>query len=100
MSHPMRVRGLKHASSLTMPRALLVAPHAGAWIETEGAATCSKEPSVAPHAGAWIETKLSRKAEASASSHPMRVRGLKQCIALSMLQNRLVAPHAGAWIET
>ncbi len=34
----------------------LVAPHAGAWIETQSC-PYEEEPSyVAPHAGAWIET--------------------------------------------
>ena len=74
----MRVRGLKPFSmSLTLLN-FLVAPHAGAWIETEYLSTTS----------VWIE------------SHPMRVRGLK----LVKLQYHIfvgcVAPHAGAWIET
>ena len=35
---------------------ILVAPHAGAWIETSGIYTLSYDRYVAPHAGAWIET--------------------------------------------
>ena len=55
---------------------------------------------VAPHAGAWIETRLLRILQASTSSHPMRVRGLKLfCPYLDVPYCR-VAPHAGAWIET
>ena len=33
---------------------------------------------VAPHAGAWIETELQSWLDAIDESHPMRVRGLKQ----------------------
>ena len=33
-SHPMRVRGLKHIKRLCSSTPRLVAPHAGAWIET------------------------------------------------------------------
>ena len=37
--------------------ASIVAPHAGAWIETtSGSSTGIGGPVVAPHAGAWIET--------------------------------------------
>ncbi|SUA53122.1 Uncharacterised protein [Oligella ureolytica] len=55
-----------------------VAPHAGAWIETELPDVRRVEVYVAPHAGAWIET----------SAKPVRV------------ITSTVAPHAGAWIET
>ena len=34
-SRPMRARGLKHAEQIDKLRDKLVAPHAGAWIETE-----------------------------------------------------------------
>ena len=34
----------------------LVAPHAGAWIETGLSCCISSSQLVAPHAGAWIET--------------------------------------------
>ncbi len=34
----------------------IVAPHAGAWIETYTATSYGYELQVAPHAGAWIET--------------------------------------------
>ena len=33
-----------------------VAPHAGAWIETNTALRYNEGLVVAPHAGAWIET--------------------------------------------
>ena len=34
-----------------------VAPHAGAWIETQMSGDSQKYGGVAPHAGAWIETQ-------------------------------------------
>ena len=34
----------------------MVAPHAGAWIETTSGLGNFKRDIVAPHAGAWIET--------------------------------------------
>ena len=33
-------------------------------------------------------------------SHPVRVRGLKQSVAIVFKTPYLVAPRAGAWIET
>ena len=51
----MRVRGLKHSSGRNAN---------GNWI-------------VAPHAGAWIETHNTSGASRWSGSHPMRVRGLK-----------------------
>jgi len=54
---------------------------------------------VAPHAGAWIETHQLTSSDIRKKSHPMRVRGLKLfLIRFVSLSN--VAPHAGAWIET
>ncbi len=56
----------------------MVAPPAGAWIETVPMQHSPRRRFVAPPAGAWIETMAS--------------------IALRSSQN--VAPPAGAWIET
>ena len=39
---------------------LLVAPHAGAWIEMRYGARKNTTRKVAPHAGAWIEIPLPR----------------------------------------
>ena len=56
----------------------VVAPRAGAWIETCNAMRHTARVGVAPRAGAWIETA---------------------CCVNSQLRYR-VAPRAGAWIET
>ncbi len=52
----MRERGLKHLSTFLTFLLKLVAPHAGAWIETLLLLLGFLFPAVAPHAGAWIET--------------------------------------------
>ena len=55
-----------------------VAPHVGAWIETDQLETILRRHVVAPHVGAWIET-----------------------FSILIYSSRLfVAPHVGAWIET
>ena len=46
---------------------------------------------VAPHAGAWIETGLIFKQEPNYGSHPTRVRGLKQ--RLIILKNLTIWSH-------
>ena len=62
----------------------VVAPYAGAWIETPIHVTQTFKVSlVAPYAGAWIETST------ILASRSTRGRSL-----------RPVAPYAGAWIET
>ena len=54
---------------------------------------------VAPHAGAWIETDRKWCITPAAESRPMRARGLKLLFSFSSHRHG-VAPHAGAWIET
>ena len=79
---------------------LMVAPLAGAWIETRKVNKNLRVISVAPLAGAWIETSNSVDNPLKASSRPSRARGLKHFSALEVNPHRLVAPLAGAWIET
>ena len=55
VSHPMRVRGLKLGEHSKLIHLCLVAPHAGAWIETSRLHLLQRHK----------------------VSHPMRVRGLK-----------------------
>ena len=54
---------------------------------------------IAPLAGAWIETRYISREELNDESHPSRVRELKQCDCFTVL-NDFIAPLAGAWIET
>ena len=55
----------------------MVAPLAGAWIETQVGDEVGKSKTVAPLAGAWIETASSAVAMACFGSRPSRARGLK-----------------------
>ena len=62
-----------------LPRGVPVAPHAGAWIETQRVDSPRMGPGVAPHAGAWIETHGATGAGPPAErSPPTRGRGLKR----------------------
>ena len=74
----MRARGLKLILQYDFLRPYHVAPHAGAWVETDNQVQPAKIANVAPHAGAWVETYQ------VGSTH----------------KNQKVAPHAGAWVET
>ena len=56
-SHPMWVRGLKRSILVPYTTSLCVAPHVGAWIETQSPQELEEERRVAPHVGAWIETQ-------------------------------------------
>ena len=71
----------------------------GAWIETSNSETISVFADVAPHVGAWIETNDDPVCQNLAVSHPTWVRGLKPMALYYVIQIR-VAPHVGAWIET
>ena len=54
---------------------------------------------VAPLAGAWIETLVFGDEMAWTKSRPLRARGLKQAHPDERGHPREVAPLAGAWIE-
>ena len=56
LSHPVRVRGLKHKYQKLLLIDAGVAPRAGAWIETFVRYLTGAAQTVAPRAGAWIET--------------------------------------------
>ena len=55
----------------------MVAPRAGAWIETIIGGIIGLTITVAPRAGAWIETFYHRARLPLMSSRPVRARGLK-----------------------
>src|SRR5690606_7853929 len=74
---------------------------AGAWIETFARSGLSTTLIVAPHAGAWVETDRNAIGQHHAPwSRPTRARGLKHYRRSARPPIRRVAPHAGAWIET
>ncbi len=78
----------------------VVAPHAGAWIETMASLTMKIQVQVAPHAGAWIETDAATQFGPAYWSRLTQARGLKQTGVMALVRAIAVAPHAGAWIET
>ena len=61
----------------------------------EGQPACT----VAPHVGAWIETEMVSEYSKRMLSLPMWERGLKPPF-LMLTLHQDVAPHVGAWIET
>ena len=54
----MRVRGLKQIALANIRVRRMVAPRAGAWIETTRVQKTITNMLVAPRAGAWIETVI------------------------------------------
>jgi len=52
----MRGRGLKQCFVARENKIVWIAPHAGAWIETQQRSAGEDNMDIAPHAGAWIET--------------------------------------------
>ena len=99
MSHPMRVRGLKHKGLLFLS-IHNVAPHAGAWIETASVDSRRELAKSHPMRVRGLKQHQLPCNSRRPWSHPMRVRGLKHNLLFSWLIFKLVAPHAGAWIET
>ena len=78
----------------------MVAPRAGAWIETCRSHVTNFLKRVAPRAGAWIETDITRYILSHKESPPARGRGLKLRLFTRYFLLLVVAPRAGAWIET
>ena len=76
-SLPTRERGLKYLQGQFDLAVLVVAPHAGAWIEMLCPYAPSGARNVAPHAGAWIEIAHIRCYRPFFWSLPTRERGLK-----------------------
>ena len=84
-------RGLK-LSSRGMGLITPVAPHVGAWIETQLAEEEGMKKGVAPHVGAWIETSCHNNKKNREPSLPMWERGLKPCGATIGVQSCLSLP--------
>ena len=122
-SHLTRVHGLK---VLSMPSASpigIVAPYAGAWIESIIVSIPPIPGEVAPYAGAWIESELSFDLMFGGTGRTLRgcmdwkflliveisqqtSRTLRGCMDWKFFLVRpfnyyiVVAPYAGAWIES
>ena len=63
---------MKQAPSLPQFPSILVAPYAGAWIETPHNSGINQTPLVAPYAGAWIETVDRMPLPTCLPSRPLR----------------------------
>jgi len=118
----MRARGLKLVSADFNGKIIDVAPHAGAWIETDEEvvnllnqwsrpmrarglklyyiSTIEKLYKSRPMRARGLKHKTIFSFRFKNMSRPMRARGLKHVICPFMRHHLLVAPHAGAWIET
>ena len=78
---------------------LLVAPHAGAWIETVGVAMTCRVLVSRPMRARGLKLFEHKDSRQELWSRPMRARGLKlHFYSIGLCVG--VAPHAGAWIET
>ena len=77
MSHPVRVRGLKHLILLLRVNCMRSHPVRVRGLKLGFASNRPRAQSVAPRAGAWIETYKSKENTNYFLSHPVRVRGLK-----------------------
>jgi len=76
MSHPMRVRGLKLTQFVVKGGTDESHPMRVRGLKPPVVVSLSAHV-VAPHAGAWIETLPKSLRQLNFMSHPMRVRGLK-----------------------
>ena len=68
----MRERGLKYENDELPLTRVIVAPHAGAWIEISRRSENTQGSPVAPHAGAWIEIRRFSQPQAATRVAPMR----------------------------
>ena len=100
LSHPSRVRGLKPTAQPTIKLAATSHPSRVRGLKHRAGVAGLAVPIVAPLAGAWIETKHCIDRLDHRESHPSRVRGLKHPCVRGLSLGRHVAPLAGAWIET
>ena len=103
-SPPVRGRGLKLRHRRYSSRDRRVAPRAGARIETRSHRPAGWDRPVAPRAGARIETGCARcPLQAVRASPPVRGRGLKRYLRLTLFQLVIVAPRglsAGASVPS
>ena len=78
MSHPVRVRGLKHVCRKRNRFQLASHPVRVRGLKLKLASVLGKTIDVAPREGAWIETDTADTGQLDSESHPVRVRGLKR----------------------
>ncbi|EAQ36313.1 hypothetical protein NB311A_20286 [Nitrobacter sp. Nb-311A] len=81
-------------------RDVVVAPLAGAWIETSTQWQRAFQSVVAPLAGAWIETQPRISECERTQVAPLAGAWIETLVSLAEYLDDKVAPLAGAWIET
>ncbi len=96
----MRERGLKLSLMIARIKRDFVAPHAGAWIETQQALSFGTGYKSLPMRERGLKQINNDDMIFVFMSLPMRERGLKLSKHRKLSQPDVVAPHAGAWIET
>ena len=97
ISHPLRVRELKPLP-FKMILNFMIAPLAGAWIETIQTKLVADTKDRTP-CGCVNWNFDEKPSEAIRKSHPLRVRELKRVFGSGAYEED-IAPLAGAWIET
>ena len=91
---------MKHWDLIPDAKLIIVAPRAGAWIETgQGLWSDIDEPSL-PARERGLKRLTPTGDRKDALSLPARERGLKPDAIYISLSEAHVAPRAGAWIET
>ncbi len=78
----------------------MVAPRAGAWIETHGPGVACSHISSRPVRARGLKLHRVCDVELAGESRPVRARGLKPGGNPDIGSVGEVAPRAGAWIET
>ena len=78
----------------------MVAPHAGAWIETDRGHQVERGQEPRPTRARGLKRWVRAVHHRYLRSRPTRARGLKPVYGQVIGVAARVAPHAGAWIET
>ena len=99
LSRPSRARGLKRRMDVNC-WPVLVAPLAGAWIETVSLSCAFSRSMSRPSRARGLKHERVLTNAGFGQSRPSRARGLKQKRARFLTRYFTVAPLAGAWIET
>ena len=99
-SRPSRARGLKRQAITDLRPENIVAPLAGAWIETSRCPHQMPDLMSRPSRARGLKRTSASVFTRTDGSRPSRARGLKRPIVNAEAKRLLVAPLAGAWIET
>ena len=100
LSLPSRERGLKHTTHSYRLASHIVAPFAGAWIETKCASAFPWIRVSLPSRERGLKLFTPKSTILKLRSLPSRERGLKHFCLHPLSKRSCVAPFAGAWIET